>query len=233
MKRTTLLLLGIAVLAAPSYAGAAGGQMVLATSQTPVERVVSEGPDTGLLQTPNQVNGVFADLTCGICTTGLQIIAENFTVSTAGMGYDLDEIFIWGGYYPGDVPTAAPFDIIISADAAGVPGATVCTASGITPTTDVLTGVSLFGVSEHLIQLNITPCNLADGTYWLYLYTDTGAGDDFFWEVGNLDATNGIAGSLWSTTNPPAPWNPDAATDLSLHITGTVVPVELQSFSIE
>jgi hypothetical protein len=233
MKRTTLLVLGIVVLLTPSQAGAAGGQMVLTTSQTPVERVVPEGPDTGLLQGPNQANGLFSDITCGICTSGLQILADNFTVSTAGMGYDLDEIFIWGGYFPGDVPTAAPFDIIISADTAGAPGAAVCTETGVMPTTDVLTGVSLFGVSEHLIQFNITPCNLADGTYWVSLYTDTGAGDDFFWEVGTLDATNGIVGSVWSGTNPPAPWTIDSSNDLAVHITGTVVPVELQSFSIE
>jgi hypothetical protein len=149
------------------------------------------------------------------------------------MGYDLDELFIWGGYYPGNVPTAAPFDIFITADAAGAPGATVCSSTGITPTSDTLTGVTLFGVSEHMIQLNITPCNLADGTYWVYLYTDTGAGDDFFWETGTLDGTNGVLGSVWATANPPASWNPDGATDLSLQITGTIVPVELQSFGIE
>ncbi len=233
MKRTSLLVLGIAVLLAPSPAGAASGQMVLTTSQTPVERVVPEGPDTTLNQAPNQTNGVFSDITCGICTTGVQVIGENFTVSTGGMGYDLDEFFIWGGYYPGDVPTAAPFDIYITADAAGAPGATVCSATGIMPTSDVLTGVTLFGVSEHLIQLNITPCNLADGTYWVYLFTDTGAGDDFFWETGTLDATNGILGSVWATANPPAAWNIDGATDLAVQITGTIVPVELQSFSIE
>ena len=67
----------------------------------------------------------------------------------------------------------------------------------------------------------------------MYLFTDTGAGDDFFWEVGTLDATNGILGSVWATANPPAAWNIDGATDLAVQITGTIVPVELQSFSME
>ncbi len=233
MRKTTLLVLGIAVLLAPSQVGAASGQMVLTTNQVPVERFVTEGPDTTLLQSPNQTNGVFSDITCGMCTTGVQIVGDNFTVSTGGMGYNLDEFTIWGGYFPGNVPTAAPFAIYITSDAGAVPGATVCTATGVMPTTDVLTGVTLFGVSEHMIQLNITPCNLADGTYWVYLYTDSGAGDDFFWELGNLDATNGILGSVWATENPPAIWNSDVGQDLAVQITGTVVPVELQSFSIE
>jgi hypothetical protein len=233
MSKTTLLALGIAVLFALPQAGAESGQMVLPTSLNPVYREVPRGPDTTLLQSPNQTNGIFSDIGCGACATGVQIIGENFVVSTAGLGYNLDEISIWGGYYPGNVPTAAPFDIYITTNSGGLPGATVCSALAVTPTSDTLTGVTLFGVSEHLIVLTIPPCSLTDGTYWLYLFTNTGAGDDFFWEVGNLDGTNGVLGSLWATVNPPTTWNIDTDTDVAVHITGTIVPVELQSFGIE
>jgi hypothetical protein len=233
MTRTPILLLaGLTLLAAPYIA--AGSTRVLAVGQDPVVRNLERGPDTMLSQAPNAVNGLFSDLGCDMCAQGLQIIGENFIVSTGGAGYDLDEITIWGGYFPTDVPVAAPFDIYIAADAAGVPGTMACYATGITPTSDTLTGVTLFGVSEHLIVLTISGCTLADGTYWLYLFTDTGTGtDDLFWETGTLDGTNGIAGSVWATTNPPSAWNFDGATDLATQITGTIVPVELQSLSVE
>jgi len=232
MSKTTFLVLGVVALIA--LPGAAEQHRVLAVDQAPVDRGMSEGPDTMLLQAPNQVNGLFSDIGCAICGTGIQIVGDNFVVSSGGVGFDLDEIFIWGGYYPGDTPVAAPFDIYIYHDDAGGPGAVACSILGTTPASDVLTGMVLFGVSEHHIQFTFAPCNLADGTYWVSLYTDTSSSaDDFFWETGNLDPANGILGSVWSPTDPPAPWNFDGATDLSIEITGTVVPVELQSFDIE
>ena len=208
---------------------------VLPVDQAPVLRDVVRGPDGTLDQAPNQVNGLFSDLGCDICTSGVQVLAENFVVSTAGMGYDLDQVILWGGYYPNDVPVVAPFDFYIYPDVGGLPAAApACHFVGIMPTSDTLTGLVLFGVSEHLMQFDFTPCNLADGTYWLKLFTNTGLGtDDFFWETGVLDPVNGVAGSLWGTEEYPAAWNIDSGTDLSVQITGTTVPVELQSFSIE
>ena len=234
MKVRTAFILTMAALL-PLAATAAEPSKVLSVDQTAVERTIPEGPDTTLNQAPNQVNGLFSDIGCDICTQGVQIIGENFTISTGGLGYNFDQVIFWGGYYPNDVPVAAPFEVGIYPDAGGAPGAVAtCSNSGVVPSADVLTGVVLFGVSEHMITLDVPPCNLADGTYWLVMYTDTGVGtDDLFWETGTLDATNGIVGSVWSPTNPPAPWNIDAATDLSVQITGTIVPVELQSFSIE
>ncbi len=233
MTRTTLMVLAVGALLALPQASADGPWTVLPTGQAPVTRDMTRGPDTMLLQSPNQVNGFFSDIGCGNCGGGVQIIGDNFVVSTAGAGFTLDEISIWGGYFPGDVPTAAPFDIYVASDSSGQPGPVVCSETGIMPTSDTLTGVTLFGVSEHLIQFSLTPCSLADGAYWLYLYTDTGAGDDFFWETGSLDATNGVAGSVFTTQNPPATWAADSDAELAVRITGTVVPVELQFFAVE
>jgi hypothetical protein len=208
---------------------------VLPVDQAPVLRDVVRGPDGTLNQVPDQSNGVFSDVGCDICGSGVQVLGDNFIVSTAGMGYDLDQVILWGGYYPNDVPVVAPFDFYVFPDAGGIPGAaSVCSFIGITPTSDTLTGLVLFGVSEHLMQFDFTPCNLADGTYWLQLFTDTGFGtDDFFWEAGVVDPVNGIAGSVWATEQPAVTWNIDVDTDMAVQITGTTVPVELQSFSIE
>ena len=109
----------------------------------------------------------------------------------------------------------------------------VCQES-VFPTSDVLTGVTLFGVSEHLVTLDFPDCTLADGTYFIEIYTDTGAGtDDWFWETGNVDATHGIAGQAYAFTAPGSAWNYDASQDMAITLNGDLVPVELQSFDIE
>ena len=208
---------------------------VLPVDQAPVLRDVVRGPDGTLNQIPNQSYGLFSDVGCDICGSGVQVLADDFVVSTAGMGYDLDQVILWGGYYPSNTPVAAPFDFYIYPDAGGIPGAAaVCSFIGITPTSDTLTGLVILGVDEHLMQFDFTPCNLADGTYWLKLFTDTGFGtDDFFWESGVLDPVNGILGFAFASEEPVVTWGSDVGYDLAVQITGTTVPVELQSFSIE
>jgi hypothetical protein len=98
----------------------------------------------------------------------------------------------------------------------------------------VLTGITLFGVSEHQITLDFAPVTLPDGTYFIEIYTNTGAGtDDWFWETGNVDATHGIIGQAFAFTAPGSSWNYDGAQDMSITLNGELVPVELQSFDVE
>ena len=233
MKAVKLTFIALAMLAVVAQAGAADSRKVLEQNQPPVVREIDTGVATWLAQAPNQVNGLFADLGCDMCGTGVQIIADNFVVSTGGVGVNMNQAMIWGGYYPGNLPTAANFEVSFHSNAGGVPGAVVCQAS-VVPTSDVLTGVTLFGVSEHLLTLDFPSCTLADGTYWIEIHTNTGLGtDDWFWETGNLDGTHGVAGSAWATAYPATAWNSDPATDLAITLNGDLVPVELQSFNIE
>ncbi len=203
--------------------------------QPAVERQIDRLGDSTLNQAPNQVNGIFSDEGCDICGAGVQVLGENFTVITAGMGFDLEQIVIWGGYYPNDVPTADDFDVLIHSDAAGLPGTVICTETGIVATSRTATGVVLFGVSEYMVTLDLAAaCNLADGTYWLEVYNNTGTGtDDWFWEEGNIDAVNGTIGSTYAFEAPGVSWSVDSDSDFATQLNGTVVPVELQSFSIE
>ena len=204
--------------------------------QPAVERHIEGVLDSTLNQAPNQVNGLFSDEECDFCGNGVQVIAENFTVSTGGLGFDLEQIVMWGGYFPGDIPPAVDdFDVLVHTDAAGAPGTVICTETGIVPTSRTTTGVVLFGVSEYIVTLDLAvACNLADGTYWVEVYNNTGVGtDDWFWETGTLDGVNGVPGSAWATEAPGAAWNLDGGTDIAVQLNGTVVPVELQSFSIE
>ncbi|PWB69103.1 MAG: hypothetical protein C3F15_15665 [Holophagae bacterium] len=223
----------VALLATVALAGAADSQKVLEQNQPPVVRQVDFGPAVWLAQAPNAVNGLFSDLGCELCPTGVQIIAENFVISTGGVGVNVNQIVIWGGYYPSNVPVPANFEILFQYDNAGVPGGVLYQAS-LLPSADVLTGVTLFGVSEHQVTFDFPPVTLPDGTYFVEIHTNTGVGNDaWFWETGNLDGTHGVAGSTWATEYPATAWNYDPATDLSITLNGELVPVELQSFDIE
>jgi hypothetical protein len=211
---------------------------VLKVNQPPVHRALTPPSRASTLsQPPNQSNGVFADAGCSICTGGEQSVADDFIVSTGGAGFDLKQILFWGGYYSTDTPPATDdFDVLIHSDNSGVPGTVICSETGITTAPRTATGQSLFGVSEYIITIDLaSTCTLADGTYWIEIYNDTGSvDDDFFWEVGDLDGTNGIAGSLNATETPGITWTagpPDA--ELAMQLNGDVVPVELLSFSIE
>jgi hypothetical protein len=164
---------------------------------------------TKLYQPPNQVNGIFSDEGCDFCPSGKQVLAENFTVSGDGSKLLLEQIIIWGGYYPNDIPQALDdFDVLVHADSSGSPGTVICTETGITPASRTTTGVILFGVHEYQVTLDlVTPCRLSAGTYWLEIYNNSGLGtDDWFWETGDLDASNGIQGNAWATAAPGSTW---------------------------
>jgi len=170
--RGFLLLIAVAALLAAVQV-TTGAEGVSVVDQTPVAREMERGPDVMLLQPPNQVNGLFSDLSCDFCTSDLQVIADNFMVSTGGAGFELDQAIIWGGYYPLNVPVATPFEVFVHGDDAGAPGPILCSET-LFPTSDVLTGVVLFDVDEHMLTFDLSPCQLVDGTYWIQIYTDTG-----------------------------------------------------------
>ncbi len=230
MKAVKLILIAVAVLAVVAPAGAADSHKVLEQNQPPVVRQVDVA--TWLTQAPNGSNGIFSDASCDLCGQP-QVLADNFVLSTGGVGVNMNQAVIWGGYYPNNVPVPANFEIIIHSDAGGLPGGVICQAS-VLPSADVLTGVTLFGVSEHQLTLDFPNCSLADGTYFIEIYTNTGAGtDDWFWETGNLDGTHGIVGQAFAFSAPGSGWNYDAAQDMSITLNGDLVPVELQSFDVE
>jgi hypothetical protein len=232
MKAVKFTLIAVAVLAVAGLAGAADSHKVLEQNQPPVVRQVDFGPAVWLGQAPNASNGIFSDAGCDICG-GAQVLADNVVVSTGGVGINVNQIVIWGGYYPGNTPTSANFEIIFHYDSGGLPGG-VLGQTSVLPSADVLTGVTLFGVSEHQLTFDFPPVTLPDGTYFIEMYTNTGGGtDDWFWETGNVDATHGIAGQAYAFTAPGSSWSYDASQDMSITLNGELVPVELQSFDVE
>ena len=194
------------------------------------------GGDILLNQQPNASNGYFADPNCQLCPTGAQSMADNFVVASPTGSVQLNAITMWGGYFPGNTPNATDdFDILIHNNVGGLPGPTIVfSVSGIPATTRAMTGIVLFGVDEWIFDFTLAaPPTLPNGTYWLEIFNNTAPtpGVDFFWETGNVDGTNGIAGGAFAQQAPGTSWlsNPD---DQSVVLTG-VIPVTLQDFSIQ
>lgn len=166
------------------------------------------------------------------------IHADNFIVSTGGLGFDLEQVVVWGGYVPGNTPLAVDsFGVVIHEDDAGLPGAIVCSETGIVPTSRTLTGhVWPSNVEQYTYTLDLAvPCSLTDGTYWAEVYNDSSAaagGDQWYRDRGTLDPTNGVADNSFTFRTPPD-WYPELNIEAAMQLNGTTLPVELQSFSIE
>jgi len=194
-------------------------------------------PVVFLDQAPNQVNGLFADANCLGCGTLQQSIADNFTVAIGGPTVGITEIVMWGGYFPENIPnTTDNFSIILHDDNAGEPGAVLDSRTGLQATTRATTGIVLFGVDEYVFTFDLSAAPIflpSAGMYWIEIFNNSVESSNFFWETGDLDATNGVLGSAWITTAPGVPpWNLDGATDLAIQINGDdAVPVELASFT--
>jgi hypothetical protein len=175
-------------------------------------------------QQPNQSNGLFSDLDCGFCGTGLQVIADNFIITS---DRSVVSVEFWGGIWPDNMmfdPDA--FTVDIRADAGGSPGGVVYTLGPVAATTKAATGVVLFGVDEYVYTIDLD-ADLVAGTYWIVIYNNTvGITDQWFWETGTLDPVVGVPGSAWTPDSPdPATWNLDGATDLSFVLTCETGPL--------
>ena len=156
-------------------------------------------------QPPNQSNGIFADADCALCASGQQSIADDFILAAPAT---VAQIVFWGGYFPGNlIPMPAdPFTVIFHQEAANLPGVAIDT-QNLVPTSATLTGVVLFGVSEVMYVLDITPVALPAGTFWVEIFANSvGNADQLFWEVGDLDPVNGRLNNAFAQAAPGVTW---------------------------
>ena len=117
-----LIALGVVLGVASAVSAADKPARVSPVDQPPVVRTIQAPQALALDQAPNQSNGIFSDATCGACGSGLQVLADNFVVSTGGFGFSLQQVVLWGGFYPGDVaPAVDDFDVYLHPDTAGAP----------------------------------------------------------------------------------------------------------------
>ncbi|HOC42725.1 MAG TPA: hypothetical protein PKJ99_06860 [Thermoanaerobaculales bacterium] len=133
---------------------------------------------------------------------------------------------LYSGGWSACNPTGLTFDLTFYADAGGQPGAEVCSFTGLTPTF-VNTGV--FYSIDNLYYWEVTglsPACQPSGPTWVSVKSYANAADcAFLW-------MNGSGG-----TNSALQWTDGAwagtGFSMSMCVTGTIVPVELQSFDIE
>ncbi len=162
------------------------------------------------LQPPNQSNASFSDHDCQVCIIyGEASVADNFILQQAT---EVGSVRFWGGYGMQNIPVATDrFDILIHADNGGLPGAVLYQVLNIPADQRTVTGATLFGLSEYEYRIEF-PQNvqLAAGTYWIEIINNTvGSGESWFWEIGDLDAVNGILNHAYSRSAPGVNWTPD------------------------
>ena len=190
-----------------SFPGASGGAGDISITISPPPPPACElGCDEALNQPPNQTNGLFADLGCDLCGTGVQSIAESVIFAS---DVDVCDIQIQSGYFPANVPVTDNLSLFVYEDAAGLPGTLFYMESNI-PSTRVMTGNVLFGVDEwtHTLIPTSMP-TVPAGKYWVEIFNDTGFGtDDFFWETGENDTAGGgtTADGVFATEAPGITW---------------------------
>jgi hypothetical protein len=182
-------------------------------------------PVTFIDQQPDGVNGLFSDPNCGLCGTGQQSVADNFTVTVSNSTTGITQIVIWGGYYPEDIPnTTDNFTFILHSDAAGAPGTVIESRTGIQATSRTQTGVILFGTHEYIFTFDFSasPIMLPPGTatYWIEIFNPSVESGNFYWETGTLDPTHGISGSNFATECPGVTWLGSTGYEQSMVITG-------------
>lgn len=169
-------------------------------------------------QAPNQDNGFFTDVDCGLCTFGVQVLAENFVLNTTAT---INQIIMWSGYFTDDVPIATDdFTVIFHVDAGGLPSTTLSTETSV-PSSRVQTGVVLYGVHEwkHTLAL-ANPITLGPGTYWVEIYNDTtGSITNFFWETGDPDTVgNGLDGTAVAYEAPGSTWVSSSGSNFAVQL---------------
>jgi hypothetical protein len=174
-----------------------------------------------LNQVPNQVGEWGSD------PGDQQSLADNFIVSSTAK---VTQIRIWGAYgRTNTAPATDNFTVIFHADSAGLPGATISTQNNV-PVVRQATGGTVVGFTEYVYTLTLaTPVIFTPGTYWVEIYNETASvTDNFGWETGTVDPTNGIPNSAFSLTVPGSSWQPIGAAapiDLAIEITKETVAV--------
>jgi hypothetical protein len=193
------------------------------------------------------------DQTAG--TTGVGIVSQDFEtpfdaydaqgaldfVVPGGQTWSIDSAFIPGVYFNGFGPTPQ-FHFQFFNNGASMPGTPIaaCTynnlVNGVNFTADAIGNVTITTLPA--------PCVLGPGTYWVSGISrmDFGAGGEWGW----LDAANS-QGAVGKWQNPGGGFGTGCNTwgdlqtciaagegpDWSIQLNGTIVPVELQDFSIE
>jgi hypothetical protein len=187
-----------------------------------------DGPDLLYYQTVMTPDDSWNAFTSGETPSFNYTVYDNFTSDL----YSITDLHWWGlslfwngaGWDACD-PTGMAFDVTFHPDAGGQPGAALCTYAGLMPT--AVPGLSYSGYTLYYWEVTgLSPACEPTGASWVgvHSYPNT-AGCALLWMSGT-----GGDGSLLQYDGMA--YSPQAY-DAALCITGTIVPVELQSFEVE
>lgn len=162
--------------------------------------------------------------------------ADDFTVPPADIQWDVAGLQVLGAYFGGLGPTPN-INVEFFGDGGGVPGASACSYPGL------LAGVDYIDDGSGNLTVTLpSVCALPAGDYWVSVQADMDStvGGQWLWVERSVQAGAGFA---WE--NPPdgfgsgcVVWTPAggcgaSAPDLLFALNGVLVPVELQSISID
>lgn len=178
-----------------------------------------------LTQAPTQIAGAYSDENCISCGgTGTQVGAESLDLVTEGHIFEITQLQLWGFYYPSGIGSSDDWDVIVHFldPILGMPGVAACTYTGLIPTSQVPSGLTIQSLPEVLVTIDLpSPCGLADGVYFVEIYTNC-ASDDWVWEFGTTDPINGNPGLAASDTAPGTNWGYISDNDFAINIIGIV-----------
>ena len=190
---------------------------------------VTAGGVTLLDQPPAEAWGPFSDESFDLSDFPSQSIADDFLVATGGAGFALEEVVIWGGFEPSPgstFPLWDDVDVLVHADAGGLPGTVLCAESGVSANRQFV-GPTPAGGDEYMVTLTLeSSCGLSDGSYWIEVYYNTGFGyDDWFWEMGATDPIASLPSLVYAHHTPGVLWVPTSLgqfNDTALQLNGSL-----------
>jgi len=172
-----------------------------------------------LNQYSTTTGGAASDLACEDCSSGVQVMADQFVLSGGSSVVGLR----WrGAYAPADDASIHDrFFIEIRPDNGGEPGAApVATLGPFEADLKLDTGDTFPSSRREFEYTHMlpNPVALGAGTYWVLIYNDTQTSPDFWnWSIAPTDPVSGIPGRALSSTGPNGPWN-SVASDCALQV---------------
>ncbi len=156
------------------------------------------------------VSGFFSDVDCQSCPEGIQVLADDFSLSTPING--IGRLTFFGAFFPDNVLLSNMlFDVRILGDDQGLPDNNNVVFTGVDLTPTFLdTGTDVFGLDAYQVDIDLNTDPLNAGAFFLEIVGDTtGSNDQWTWLTGSQDPVAGQPGSAFNTTGGvDAIWEP-------------------------
>lgn len=232
MKRTVVVL--ALICAATGFAADAPTSLERVGPAEPYEPYEwSSSADRAILWDNGDTDGLngYSAGTAAAIGSGRRAVLDDFVIAAGQVAWDIDNmswLILWGTLTP---PQATGAEISFRNDVGSAPDVTSFATANVTGVTENTTGRVWFGREEAELSVDFDPVNIVEGTYWVD-FLPVGPENSFTMTRATVTGSEcwvdyDDLGGLQSGTTQFG-----AAADLSFVLNGTVVPVELQAFTI-